>query len=218
MDQRFHGPPPLKRFRLVWQQQKDALLSPLHILGKKRNALRDQLILPDLVASAATISPILCLPRKWFGRFSSICFPESTFRHWTLMLSTSYILGRSRKKRWWRKWRKWRSADEDPSDLIVFCDGCDLMVHASYYGNPLVKDPEGREGINCSMVLKRRWKERCYVCESSRGCAIQWSELKCPLAFHVSCGLNKDLCIEYKDGMNKGAIATKFHHLNNYLY
>ncbi|KAM2898617.1 hypothetical protein COP2_008136 [Malus domestica] len=82
----------------------------------------------------------------------------------------------------------------------------------------LFKDPEGRERINCSKVSKRRWKERCYVCESSKGCAIQCFELKCPLAFHVSCGLNEDLCIEYKDGMNKGAIATKFHHLNIYLY
>ncbi|KAI4333457.1 hypothetical protein L6164_018267 [Bauhinia variegata] len=36
------------------------------------------------------------------------------------------------------------SSDGDPTDPIVFCDGCDLMVHTTCYGNPLVKGvPEG---------------------------------------------------------------------------
>ncbi|XP_068644540.1 uncharacterized protein [Aristolochia californica] len=36
------------------------------------------------------------------------------------------------------------STDGDPSDPIVFCDGCDLTVHASCYGNPLIQAvPEG---------------------------------------------------------------------------
>ncbi|KAK9937757.1 hypothetical protein M0R45_014527 [Rubus argutus] len=162
-----------------------------------------------------------------------------------------------------------KSTDGDPSDPIVFCDGCDVMVHATCYGNPLVKgipegdwfctqcssssvssqsnesyscclcpdkggamkptgdgrwahivcalyvpevffkDPEGREKIDCSKVPNRRWKERCYVCKSARGCAIQCSEIKCPLAFHVTCGLNEDLCIEYREG-RKGDIVAGF--------
>jgi NuA3 HAT complex component NTO1 len=32
-----------------------------------------------------------------------------------------------------------QSTDGDPSDPIVFCDGCDLMVHATCFGNPLVE-------------------------------------------------------------------------------
>ncbi|KAK9674233.1 hypothetical protein RND81_12G219800 [Saponaria officinalis] len=36
------------------------------------------------------------------------------------------------------------STDGDPKDPIVFCDGCELMVHANCYGNPLTESiPEG---------------------------------------------------------------------------
>lgn len=171
-----------------------------------------------------------------------------------------------------------QSTDGDPSDPIVFCDGCDLMVHATCYGNPLVKgvpegdwfcnqcldmasdscktkkkkknpkafpcclcpntggamksagdgrwahivcallvpevffkDPEGRDGVDCSKVPSRRWKANCYVCsKSSKGCAIGCSEPKCPLAFHVTCGLREELCIEYREGRNKCAIVAGF--------
>ncbi|KAJ4726527.1 histone-lysine N-methyltransferase ATX1 [Melia azedarach] len=164
-----------------------------------------------------------------------------------------------------------QSTDGDSTDPIVFCDGCDLMVHASCYGNPLVKnipegdwfcaqclaaqlpksenpnqtfscclcpvkggamkptnnglwahtvcavfvpevffeDPEGREGIDYSKVPKTRRKKRCYVCKSKRGCVIECSEPKCSLSFHVTCGLNEDLCIEYREG-KKGAVVAGF--------
>ncbi|XP_062093233.1 uncharacterized protein LOC133798773 [Humulus lupulus] len=163
-----------------------------------------------------------------------------------------------------------QSTDGDPSDPIVLCDGCDLMVHASCYGDPLVKgipdgdwfcaqcsaskgsqndvsfscclcptkggamkpmsggkwahvvcalfvpevffhDPEGREGIDCSKVPKSRWEQRCYLCKQTNGCAITCSEPKCPLSFHVTCGLNEDLCLEYREETKKkGAIVAGF--------
>ncbi|XP_021773922.1 protein Jade-1-like [Chenopodium quinoa] len=159
------------------------------------------------------------------------------------------------------------STDGDPSDPIVFCDGCDLMVHSSCYGNPLVKgipegewfcaqcsdsnsrplahkcclcpvtkgamkptsdgrwahivcallvpevffgDPEGRDGIDCSKIPKKRWRDRCYLCKQTKGCAIECSEPKCPLAFHVTCGLQEDLTIELKEGKNTGGIVAGF--------
>ncbi|KAG2677628.1 hypothetical protein I3843_12G108700 [Carya illinoinensis] len=137
-----------------------------------------------------------------------------------------------------------QSTDGDPSDPIVLCDGCDVMVHASCYGNPLVKsipegdwfcaqclisssetekygkssscclcptnggaskptvdgrwahivcallvpevffrDAEGREEIDCSNVPKKRWEDKCYLCKSTSGCAVQCSEPCCHLAF-----------------------------------
>uniref|UniRef100_A0A6N2KM43 PHD-type domain-containing protein n=2 Tax=Salix viminalis TaxID=40686 RepID=A0A6N2KM43_SALVM len=165
-----------------------------------------------------------------------------------------------------------QSTDGDPTDPIVFCDGCDLMVHATCYGNPLIKgvpdgdwfcspclasksdreskqpslscclcpikggalkstaangrdeswahivcallipevffeNPDGREGIDCSKIPKRRREGKCYVCKSRKGCVIDCSEPKCHLAFHVTCGLNEDVCIEYKEGKKETIVA-----------
>jgi NuA3 HAT complex component NTO1 len=161
-----------------------------------------------------------------------------------------------------------RSTDGDPSDPIVFCDGCDLMVHATCYGNPLAQsipdgdwfcslcsekattkkgkparppcclcpgrggamkrttdgawahiecavlvpevffqDADGRDAIDCSLVPSRRFTKHCYICESSRGCALECSQPKCDLGFHVSCGLNVGMCIEYREQKGGGVVA-----------
>ncbi|PHT43734.1 hypothetical protein CQW23_17759 [Capsicum baccatum] len=155
------------------------------------------------------------------------------------------------------------STDGEPSDPIVLCDGCDLMVHTSCYGHPLANeipegdwfcsvcstetakscclcpesggamkstvndewahivcslfvpevffvDPEGREGIDLSKVPKRRWETKCYICKSKNGCAIDCSEPKCPLSFHVTCGLKDELCIEYTEGRRNGGVVAGF--------
>lgn len=157
------------------------------------------------------------------------------------------------------------STDGDPSDPIVLCDGCDLMVHTTCYGHPFTtngvpegdwfcdqclasksevscclcpktggalkpttdgrwahvvcslyvpevyfKDSEGRQGIDVSNVPNRRWKQRCYLCHIKSGCAVDCSEPRCPLAFHVTCGLKEDLCFEYTEGRKKAAIVAGF--------
>ncbi|WZZ29169.1 hypothetical protein YC2023_012570 [Brassica napus] len=155
-----------------------------------------------------------------------------------------------------------QSTDGDPSNPIVFCDGCDLMVHASCYGNPLkvtgfadsvlhqrrekrcslavcvhqqvgamkptkdgrlahitcslfvpevyFEDPEGREGVCCSEIPSKRWEDGCYLCKIRGGCVIECSEMKCELAFHVTCGLKEDLCVEYREGKKSGGIVVGF--------
>ncbi|XP_078164785.1 uncharacterized protein LOC144559594 [Carex rostrata] len=156
-----------------------------------------------------------------------------------------------------------QSTDGDPSDPIVFCDGCDLMVHVSCYGSPLIKlipegdwfcsacssklpqkekkcclcpvkggalkptvddkwahvmcallvpevffhDPEGRDGIDCSRVPHKRWHKNCFICGKNYGCALDCAESKCKLGFHVSCGLEEGLCIEYKEGKGGDIVA-----------
>ncbi|MQL89563.1 hypothetical protein Taro_022150 [Colocasia esculenta] len=158
-----------------------------------------------------------------------------------------------------------QSTDAHPTDPIVLCDGCDLMVHASCYGNPLIKsipegdwfcvrcekkgaaqkkgpdcclclgkggatkpttdgrwahvlcallvpevffhDPEGREGVDLSRVPARRWAGACCVCGSDSGCVVDCSEPKCGLAFHVSCGLDADFCVEYREDKGGGIVV-----------
>ncbi|GFP78695.1 bromodomain and phd finger-containing protein 3 [Phtheirospermum japonicum] len=74
--------------------------------------------------------------------------------------------------------------------------------------------PLGREGIDCGKVPRRRWERKCCVCELEKnGCVIDCSEPKCGLAFHVSCGLKEELCIEYRQGKKKkseGAVVAAF--------
>ncbi|CAL5342098.1 unnamed protein product [Camellia sinensis] len=126
--------------------------------------------------------------------------------------------------------------DGDPSDTIVFYDGCDLMVHSTCYGSPLINGVPGgamkptndsrwahivcalfvREGVDCPEVPHRRWEQSCYVCSTASDCAIDYSELRCPLSFDVTCGLKEQLCIEYREGMNKEAIVSGFY--KNWLW
>lgn len=170
------------------------------------------------------------------------------------------------------------STDANAEDPIVFCDGCNLMVHASCYGNPLVKqipegdwfcdqcrfkndtdtdtgpircslcptkegamkqttdgkwvhlvcallvpevffvDPEGREGIDCSKIPKKRWLEKCYVCGCFDGCALVCSEQKCGLGFHITCGIKEDLCIEYKEGKKGATVVAGFCKIHSQIW
>ncbi|KAF8025973.1 hypothetical protein BT93_F2721 [Corymbia citriodora subsp. variegata] len=82
---------------------------------------------------------------------------------------------------------------------------CALLVPEVFF-----EDPEGRDLINCSKVPKKRWAKKCYVCQDTNGCAIDCSEPRCPLAFHVTCGLSQDLCIEYREGKRNAAIVAGF--------
>ncbi|KAL3849346.1 hypothetical protein ACJIZ3_011228 [Penstemon smallii] len=95
------------------------------------------------------------------------------------------------------------------------------LVCAIYVPEVFFEDAEGRRGIDCSRVLKRRWNGICCVCESkSEGCVIDCSEPNCGLAFHVTCGLKEDLCIEYRQGKkkNKGDVVVAFCSTHTHLW
>ncbi|CAR28844.1 ZYRO0F13266p [Zygosaccharomyces rouxii] len=74
-------------------------------------------------------------------------------------------------------------ADSDSSNVIVFCDGCDVAVHQECYG--VVFIPEGQWLCRRCLVSKNR-KVNCLFCPSHTGAFKQsdtgsWS--------HVVCGL-----------------------------
>ncbi|KAL3576538.1 hypothetical protein D5086_021821 [Populus alba] len=141
-----------------------------------------------------------------------------------------------------------QSTDGDPTDPIVFCDGCNLMVHTTCYGNPLIMGvPDGDWFCSQCLASKsdRETKQpslSCCLCPIKGGalkptatngrdeswahivCALLIPEVffdnpdgregidysKCPLAFHVTCGLNEDVYIEYKEGKKKETIVAGF--------
>ena len=308
MDAKFHALPPLKRLRILQQQEKeqerhlDGPITSTCLPAKKRKESREP------TAAAASLG-VCCLPAKkrvWAVNPDSSPIKSISRFDLNVEYNPSFFEGEKEEKVELEKNDKengafvlndtsqtlaetggeedgqeeddgiecavCQSTDGDPSDPIVFCDGCDLMVHSTCYGNPLVKgvpegdwfcnqclashssqtkknpkafpcclcpntggamksagegrwahlvcalfvpevffkNPEGRDGVDFSKVPSRRWKEKCYLCKSSKGCAIDCSEPKCPLAFHVTCGLREDLCIEYREGRNAGGIVAGF--------
>ncbi|KAA8526729.1 hypothetical protein F0562_009042 [Nyssa sinensis] len=295
MENKFHGLPPLKRFRLMQQGEETSLPLP----AKKRMESRDPPPpLSSSVAAAAAATTTYCLPAKkrvWAIQPNLITEKQLSAFDLNVEYKPSFdeeeiesqkakdvpnVAENSKEKKDENEEEDdddgivcavCQSTDGDPSDPIVFCDGCDLMVHTTCYGDPLMKgipegdwfctqclssqssrtgndevvscclcsfsggamkpttdgrwahlvcalfvpevfftDPEGREGIDCSKIPPRRWEQSCYVCNSACGCSIDCSEPKCPLFFHVTCGLKEELCIEYREGRNKGAIVAGF--------
>lgn len=279
MENKFKDLPPLKRFRLIQQQQELELKS---LPAKKRKHFN------VFSSPPSPPPPTYSLPAKK---------RVSAFRPFDLNLDYPFSeddeLGQIKKPLEKNQESQendenvsvdddgivcavCQSTDADPLDPIVFCDGCDLMVHTTCYGSPLTngvpegdwfcskclitkkdntkvvscclcpetngamkrtvdkkwahivcalfvpevffKDSEGREGIDCSEVPSRRFRKKCYVCESVNGCVIDCSEPKCPLAFHVTCGLKNELCIEYKEGKSKGAIVAGFCETHTHLW
>ncbi|KAJ4977457.1 hypothetical protein NE237_002563 [Protea cynaroides] len=281
MESSIHDLPPLKRFKLLQQQVDESANSSSRLPAKKRKESWDLPLLPSNTVSC-------WLPAKkrvWALPSLSPQKPSSPFDlnveyKPSFETKSSTVIAASEEKAAKEDYEEecdddgivcaiCRSTDGDPSDPIVLCDGCDLMVHATCYGKPLIqgipegdwfcsrcqvsvadevdagcccclcpiqggavkpttdgrwahvmcallvpevffKDPEGRDGIDCSRVPRRRWEGICYLCNSASGCVIECSEPKCPLGFHVSCGLKEDLCIEYRIGRNGGAIVAGF--------
>ncbi|KAG5416036.1 hypothetical protein IGI04_003603 [Brassica rapa subsp. trilocularis] len=128
-----------------------------------------------------------------------------------------------------------QSTDGDPSNPIVFCDGCDLMVieeererrcslAACVQPKVGAMNPtkDGRWAhITCSLFVPEVYFEDpegregvcCSEIQSKRWedvCVIECSEMKCELGFHVTCGLKEDLCVEYREGKKSGGIVVGF--------
>ncbi|XP_071698937.1 uncharacterized protein [Rutidosis leptorrhynchoides] len=281
MENKLHNLPPNKRFNLLHQDPNFSIPSCLPV--KKRKESRDP---PSITSDLYYGSATYCLPaKKRICAFNPNHLPDKPFTPFDLNVDYDPKSEIEQEQVQTKDQDQFQaqgnededgilcavcqSSDGDPLDPIVFCDGCNLMVHTTCYGDPLTKgvpegdwfcsqcqitkkdktlslsctlcpikggalkpttkdgvwahivcalfipevffcDPEGREGIDYSQVPKKRWGKKCYVCKETNGCVIDCSEHKCSLSFHVTCGLNQDLCIEYKEGKNKGAIVAGF--------
>lgn len=59
---------------------------------------------------------------------------------------------------------------------------------------------EAREPIDYLQLLplRERWNIPCMHCKSSKGVALKCSHPQCQDAFHVTCGMENDVYLEYK--------------------
>ncbi|KAL5061683.1 hypothetical protein RYX36_023420 [Vicia faba] len=80
-----------------------------------------------------------------------------------------------------------QSTDANSEDPIVFCDGCNLMVHASCYGNPLAKQiPDGDWFCERCRFTATDPIIRCCLCPTKEGAMKQtidgkWAHVVCAL-------------------------------------
>lgn len=75
--------------------------------------------------------------------------------------------------------------DADPVNPIVFCDGCDLQVHAFCYGNPLIKSIPTGDWF-CEQCLNSTSKQNCCLCFKECGAVKatvdeKWAHIVCAL-------------------------------------
>ncbi|XP_057460543.1 uncharacterized protein LOC130751036 [Actinidia eriantha] len=175
MESKFHGLPPLKRFRLMHQEQEDQEnhnngLSSSCLPAKKRKQSRDFPALvpesgfclpakkrvwalqPDLVQNKP-ISPF-DLNVKYNPQFDEEGIDLQKEKEVPIASERNQIAEKEDERDNQQaaedndddgiECAVCRSTDGDPSDPIVFCDGCDLMVHQTCYGSPLTEGvPEG---------------------------------------------------------------------------
>lgn len=145
-------------------------------------------------------------------------------------------------------------ADGSKENPIVYCETCNVGVHVTCFGYPLISEvpedewicsrcdsmnfgafcalcpmrygalkrttderwchlacaqwiPEaffrlssgGREPIDLLQIPSRRFGVRCIHCGSSYGACLSCSEEGCQRSFHVTCGMEKNIYLEYKE-------------------
>jgi len=147
---------------------------------------------------------------------------------------------------------------------IVYCEKCNLGVHAHCYGYPLSKaipegdwicqrcefgaeqetcalcpmkfgimkrttdskwahlacalwvpevffrDGKGKEAVDTFQVAPRRWRHKCDFCKIPQGACMECSEEGCKSVFHLTCGLERGILLEYERQKNGRDIVVSF--------
>lgn len=64
--------------------------------------------------------------------------------------------------------------------------------------------PDSRELVDYLTVPLNRWDRCCEYCSTKYGATMNCSHAGCTKVFHITCGMDKDIFLEYKSN-NKGA-------------
>jgi NuA3 HAT complex component NTO1 len=69
---------------------------------------------------------------------------------------------------------------------------------------------EGREPIDCLQIARRRWTQVCCHCKQRYGACIECSHHKCKKTFHVTCGMNHEISLEYQENEDGADVVLAF--------
>lgn len=67
---------------------------------------------------------------------------------------------------------------------------------------------EGREPVDYFQVNGKRFKKTCCFCNNSEGACVDCTDPHCRRAFHITCGMEHRVYLEYKENTQGGADAV----------
>ncbi|KAK3020121.1 hypothetical protein RJ639_005259 [Escallonia herrerae] len=205
MENKFHSLPPLKRFRVMQQHEHHHeetqinTVSPPCLPAKKRKRppCPPPSPPPPFTPNSSTTTTY-CLPAKkriWAFQPQTYNSPFDLNIEYNPLFDEEKddISNQEERKRVESEGEEedgilcavCKSTDGDPKDPIVFCDGCDLMVHTTCYGSPLTDGvPDG--DWFCSKCLNKKDCFSCCLCPVTDGAMKsttdnRWAHIVCAL-------------------------------------
>jgi NuA3 HAT complex component NTO1 len=82
---------------------------------------------------------------------------------------------------------------------------CSLWVPEVFFRNG-----EAREPIDIMQIPRRRWNQVCCHCNEHVGACIECSFSNCKKTFHVTCGLQHDISLEYNVKSNGADVILSY--------
>lgn len=74
---------------------------------------------------------------------------------------------------------------------------CALWIPECFY-----RLPDLRDTIDILQIPQRRYNNQCCICNIQQGCTVQCSTGTCDNSFHITCGMNENTYLDYKQSNN----------------